>query len=113
MSETQTSERTVKVVSEKPRREYPEVGVKKPEEVAEVPSELPSPEELQFREKISEIITELVFDAQEVGFELATLDCPNVANCPLVEKSRKLIKKVKELFELQREITKTRTRRPR
>ena len=85
------------------QREYPEVGVQKPT--------MPSAEDVQFRERIGEIITELVFDAQEVGFELATLKCDKINECPLVQKTRNLILKVKELFEIQRELTRKRTRK--
>ena len=57
------------------------------------------------RKKLGEVITELIFDAQEVGFELAMLKCPDREKCPLVSKTRELIKKVRELFELQRKLT--------
>jgi len=40
--------------------------------------------------------------AQELGFELATLDDPNLLNHPVVVKAKELIKELKGLFELQR-----------
>jgi|GEM_PF-1825504 len=60
------------------------------------------PDEL--REELGNVIAELVFCAQDVGFELAMLKCDKRENCPLVEKTRELITKVRELFMLQRKI---------
>ena len=112
-----TSEREKGSPSTKPVT-YPEVGVKKPEEVAPPTPPTPTPtpptpqpptlppELATIREKLGTIITDLIFCAQDVGFELAMLKCENRENCPLVKKTRELIMKVRELFELQREMTK-------
>jgi len=44
----------------------------------------------------------LLVKAQELGFELATLDDPKLLDHPVVKKSRELVKELKGLFELQR-----------
>jgi len=89
---------------------YPEAGVKEPEIPTSTPTPTPSstlsPELVALREKLGTIITDLIFCAQDVGFELAMLKCPDREKCPLVSKTRELIMKVRELFELQREMTK-------
>ena len=59
------------------------------------------------RQKMTQILGEILGKAQEVGFELATLDCPHANNCPLVKKSRELIVVLKKLFELRKELEKT------
>jgi len=41
---------------------------------------------------------------QEVGLELATLECSKRAKCPLVSKTRELIMILKRLFEIRKEI---------
>jgi len=56
------------------------------------------------REKLTAILTNILTKAQEVGFELATLDCPHAGSCPLVKKSRELIVELKQLFNLRREL---------
>jgi len=79
-------------------------GVSKEEEgtISTIPQVAPLTDDV--RKKLGEVITELIFDAQEVGFELAMLKCPDREKCPLVSKTRELIKKVRELFELQRKL---------
>lgn len=54
------------------------------------------------RQKVAEKLSTLLMKAQELGFELATLDDPKLLNHPVVVKARELIKELKELFELQR-----------
>jgi len=70
--------------------------------VTVTPPELESPEEREFREKLSDLLTDLIFDAQDVGLELGMLKCEKRDSCALVEKTRCLISRVRELFELQR-----------
>jgi len=45
-----------------------------------------------------------LFKAQELGFELATLDDPKLSNHPVVKKARELIIELKNLFELQKKL---------
>ncbi|RLJ03209.1 MAG: hypothetical protein DRP11_01450 [Candidatus Aenigmatarchaeota archaeon] len=68
------------------------------------PAPQPSPQEVQLRKELSDTITDIIFDAQDVGFELAMLECPNRDKCPLVQKTRELIKKVRKLVEIQRKM---------
>jgi len=56
---------------------------------------------------IVDSLGEVISIANEVGFELATLECPNAHNCPLVMKSRELIIALKKLFKLMREARQT------
>jgi len=56
------------------------------------------------RQRMTQILGEILGKAQEVGFELATLECPDANRCPLVKKSRELIVVLKKLFELRREL---------
>jgi len=58
------------------------------------------------KEELGNLLTELVFDAQDVGFELALLKCDRRNECPLVKKTISLVQKVRDLFELQRKLTK-------
>jgi len=55
-------------------------------------------------------MSELIFDAQEVGFCLAELECDKRSECKLVEKTKQLVRRIRELFELQRELSRTRGR---
>jgi len=90
--------KTVKKSTRKTSRRTSQVSaMAKPEEVE------PSVE-LVIREKLGDLITSLIFTSQDVGFELAMLKCTQRENCPLVQKTRDLIRQVRELFELQREM---------
>jgi len=44
--------------------------------------------------------------AQELAFELATLNCRISANCPLVKKSRELIVELKKMIEIGKKLSK-------
>ena len=58
------------------------------------------------REKLTQILGDILTKAQEVGFELATLECAKAHECPLVKKSKELIIVLKKLFELRKEFEK-------
>jgi len=53
--------------------------------------------QIQLRDLLGEILAK----AQELGFELATLECSDSHNCPLAKKSRELIVVLKKLFALR------------
>jgi len=74
-----------------------------------VPTPSLTPEELQTREKIGEVLTELIFASQEVALALALCECPQKQNCELVSKTKDLIQRLKKLIELQKGLM----RRPR
>lgn len=61
------------------------------------------------RQKLSEILGDILTKAQEVGFELATLDFSAIEKCPevkpLIEKSKELITALKKLFAMRKELT--------
>jgi len=65
----------------------------------------------ELRNRLQDLMSELIFDAQEVGFCLAELECEKRSECQLVEKTKQLVRRIRELFELQRELTKTRAKR--
>jgi len=60
------------------------------------------------RQKLTEVLGDIIVKAQEVGFELATLDYSKLSMCPalkpLVEKSRELVVALKKLMELRKEL---------
>lgn len=53
---------------------------------------------------MTDILGRLLMIAQELGFELATLDDPQLMRHPLVKKAQELIKELKKLFELQKKL---------
>lgn len=60
----------------------------------------------ELRTKIGNIIADLVWDANDVALALAELECPDRDKCPLAKATKKLIKKLREMFEIQRELSK-------
>jgi len=58
----------------------------------------------QLRQELTEKLSELLMTAQELGFELATLNDPALLNHPVVIKARELIIKLKDLYELQKKL---------
>lgn len=60
------------------------------------------------KQKVGMVLGEILLKAQEVGFELATLDFSVVSKCPdvrpLIERSRELIIALKRLFAMRREL---------
>jgi len=58
----------------------------------------------QLRLELTEKLSGLLMTAQELGFELATLNDPQLLNHPVVIKARELIIKLKELYELQKKL---------
>jgi len=58
----------------------------------------------QLRQELTEKLSGLLMTAQELGFELATLNDPQLLNHPVVIKARELIIKLKELYELQKKL---------
>jgi len=50
---------------------------------------------------------ELLLKTHELSFEYSTLDCDEVAECPLAKKSRELFRVVKKLNELVRKMAPT------
>ena len=56
------------------------------------------------KKKLTDILGDILTKAQEVGFELATLNCPIANTCPLVMKSKELIVALKKLFSIRKEL---------
>ena len=56
------------------------------------------------RTELTNILTGLITTAQELGFELATLDDPKLLDHPVVKKARELIIQLKKLFALQKKL---------
>jgi len=50
---------------------------------------------------------QLLLQTFELAFEYATLDCDQVPDCPLANKSRELFKTVKALNKLMKQFTQT------
>ena len=57
------------------------------------------------RAEITQIIANLIIKAQELGFELATCECPHVSNCELAKKAREVVREIKKLVAIQRKLT--------
>lgn len=62
----------------------------------EAPIEIPE----EFRSELDQIMRELLIIAQELSFEYSTLDCKELMNCPLAQKSKELFKCIKKLNQL-------------
>ena len=56
------------------------------------------------RAEITQVIAELIMKAQELGFELATIECPHASNCAICAKAREVVKAIKKLVEIQRRL---------
>ena len=56
-------------------------------------------------QKFTEIVQSMLSISNELGLELATIDCDKWKDCPICLKSRELVKKVKELLSLSRTFT--------
>lgn len=56
------------------------------------------------RAEMSQILTNLITKAQELGFELATLDDPELLDHPLIAKAREVIIELKKLFQLMKKL---------
>lgn len=66
------------------------------------PPQAPAQQDI-LRDKLSKIISNILFKSQEIGFELVVSECPHLNTCPIVKKSKELIKELKALFELRKE----------
>jgi len=53
--------------------------------------------------KVSDALNEVLMKAQEVSFELATLECKEAPNCPLAKTTRELVVGLKKLFNVSRQ----------
>ena len=54
-------------------------------------------------EKINNIIASMLQTANDLAYEIATLEDEKCSKCPIVAKCRTLVKLLKELIKLQRE----------
>ena len=64
----------------------------------------PAPNIPPAQQKLANVLGDILMKTQEVGLELATLECSKRAKCPLVSKTRELIMILKKLFEIRKEI---------
>jgi len=62
----------------------------------------------EVRDKISELITDILFSAQELAFCLLRLKCDKKDQCELASKSLELAERVSDLIKIQREMTRSR-----
>jgi len=54
-------------------------------------------------EKVAKVLSDMLRIAQELAFELATEDDTEILNSPIAHKAREMVKKLKELVEIQKE----------
>lgn len=57
------------------------------------------------RDRILSLMQKLLLKTHEASFEYSTLDCKDLATCPLAQKNKEIFKVVKELTQLIREMT--------
>lgn len=69
------------------------------------PGALQMPDTLKM--ELTGAMQELLLKAHELSFEYSTLDCEDVAQCPLAKKSKELFKVIKRLNELIRQVSQT------
>ena len=72
-----------------------------------MPGALAIPPEV--RNDLSRLTAELMTKSYELAFEYTTLECKDLMKCSLACKARDLFKTVKELYNVLRKITPTRT----
>lgn len=72
------------------------------------PQEIPAPLQPQIapevRDELTQLMQELLLKTHELSFEYSTMDCSEIGNCPLAQKSRELFKVVKQLNKLVRQV---------
>ena len=68
----------------------------------------PPPQVSEAEEKLRREFVGLIFDllnkANELSFEMATLECTQSSTCPVVSKCKDLLRTVKKVIEVQREV---------
>ena len=76
-----------------------------PTSTSQTPQPTVTPAEEKLRQKLSEILGDLIIKAQETAFELATIECPKAKECPLAMKTRELVVSLKKLLRLRKELS--------
>jgi len=64
----------------------------------------PPPISPEVRDELTVIFQELLVRTHELSFEYSTLDCEDVRDCPLAQKSKELFKVVKKLRQLMSKV---------
>jgi len=59
----------------------------------------------EVRDELTRSMQELLLKTHELSFEYSTLDCEEITNCPLAQKSKELFKVVKAMHQILRKIT--------
>ena len=59
-------------------------------------------------EKLTEKLNTIIMAAQELAYELATIDCDKADQCPLAKKSKELIRALKEFHSYVKETARRR-----
>jgi len=58
----------------------------------------------EVRDEITSIMQQLLLKTHELSFEYSTLDCEEIQECPLAQKSKELFKVVKRLNEVMKQV---------
>jgi len=58
--------------------------------------------EQEIRDKVTSIIQKMFEVSNEIAYELATVDCDKWNTCSVCIKARKLVKLIKEFWEIQK-----------
>jgi len=92
----QTIQATPQVQVQPQVQPQPTVGVPKPETTEE-----------RLRRKLMTIVTNLFSLSNELALELATVDCDKWKECRVCMKAREIIKELKKMIQIQRELSQT------
>jgi hypothetical protein len=74
-----------------------------PTQVSEQMAEQPViPQEV--RDELTSLMQELLVKTHELSFEYSTMECPQISECQLAQKSKELFRVVKRLNELMKRV---------
>ena len=77
-----------------------------PEALPQLPPVAPAPRlSPEQTEQLNLIIGEMLTIASELGLEMATTECSEALNCPVFRKGKELVKQVKKLRNLLKQIS--------
>jgi len=89
-----------------PVAQVPQVQMPMPQPVPQMPPavQVPTvpPEKVQ---KLQELMAQLIVLGNELGLEIAIVECKRAEKCPVILKGREIIKDIKQLRELMKNLT--------
>jgi hypothetical protein len=61
----------------------------------------------EVRDELTQLMQDLLLKTHELSFEYSTMECEDIADCPLAKKSKELFRVVKLLNEMVKKMAKT------